>query len=136
MSSSGEKVESFEKLTITNSTMCGIYEYEAVNTDRNVDVAYYSVYYKDGKSRRLLEKASCDSKTFMEILDKCGILGWNGFHGKRPEGVLDGVTFQAEAVVNGRSIFADGSENFPAGYHELMNEIYDMLRNSQDSVRD
>jgi len=128
-----EKIESFERITIRNSGMCGIEDFEAICSESAVEIIHYGVYYRDGEVRDPREKASCDIESFLELLNRCDVLGWHGFHGERPRGLLDGTTFRMEAVVNGgREIYADGTENFPAGYRDLMDEIYRML---QESVR-
>ena len=60
---------------------------------------------------------------------------WHGFHDESHESILDGETFHMEASVNGRVIYADGSENFLSGYHGLMNEVCRMPREGE-SARD
>ena len=75
----------------------------------------------------------CDAQTMIELMNTCGILRWNGFHGKHPKNVSDGIMFRFEATVNGgQGIFADGSENFPKGYREFVRALDSMLAESEN----
>ncbi len=126
-----EKIESFEKINIRLSGMCGIEDFEAVCSESEVEITHYGVRFGDEEIRVPRERTKCDKGAFLELLNRCDVLGWHGFHGERPRGLLDGTTFRMEAAVNGgRGIYADGTENFPAGYRDLMDEIYRMLRES------
>ncbi len=130
-----EKLESFERVTIRRMGMCGIDDIEAVCNGSEVEITYYNVFYKDDEVRKPIERTTCDTENFLKILNDCNLLKWNGFHGERPRGLLDGTTFKMEAVVDGgRTIYADGSENFPAGYRELMSEMHRLLREGQGSA--
>lgn len=63
-------------------------------------------------------KASCD---FVSLMNACGVLCWDGFHGKHPRAVKDGDIFDFRAEVNGGvTVRANGSANFPKGYRELV----------------
>ena len=66
----------------------------------------------------------CDMQTMIKLMNACDILGWDGFHGNHPKNVKDGIMFRFEATVNcGQMIHAEGSANFPKGYHEFVRAL-------------
>ena len=71
----------------------------------------------------------CPLETVVAKLNAYDVGSWNGFHGKHPKYVLDGTMFTLEASVNGgKRLYADGSENFPRHYHELVQWLGEMCR--------
>jgi len=47
--------------------------------------------------------------------------------------VKDGIMFDFRATVNdGQEIHADGSENFPKGYHDFVRELNKILTEHED----
>ena len=94
----------------------------------------YRETYRGGEDELVLESSvPCDAQTMIELMNTCGILRWNGFHGKHPKNVSDGIMFRFEATVNGgQEIFADGSENFPKGYREFVRALNSMLAESEN----
>ena len=125
-----DKTEAFERILIRESGMRGSWEYEIINKGSEAEITFYRIYYADGNDeRRAEEKASCDINTFNDILRKHGVLKWNGFHGKHPKHVRDGIMFRFTAELSdGTTIKADGSENFPKGYREFTGWINDTLK--------
>ncbi len=56
------------------------------------------------------------------MMNTCGVLCRDGFHGKHPKNVSDGDMFNFTASVNGGQVIrADGSANFPKGYQDFVN---------------
>ena len=92
----------------------------------------YREAYVNGEDVRILEKSTlCDTQAMIERMNTCGILRWNGFHGKHPKNVLDGDMFVFEASVNhGQTIYADGSANYPKGYREFVRALNQLLSES------
>lgn len=122
-----EKVESFEIITIGESGMRHSIVYEVVYGGKTTLSLYRGLYHKEG-DRELERSVDLDNEEFIALLNKCNVMAWNGFHGKHPRGVLDGTMFKLKGVVNGKEIYADGSQNFPRGYNDLIGYFYKKLR--------
>ena len=61
-------------------------------------------------------------------MNECGFASWNGFDGKHPKNVSDGIMFSLFAVINdGMKVNAKGSENFPKNYKTFMGEVKSIL---------
>ncbi len=79
-------------------------------------------------------RTSCDAAAMISLLNATDIIRWDGFHGKHPRGVRDGIMFTFSASVNGgRTVRADGSANFPKGYRELVRTLNAMLAGSENA---
>ena len=124
-----KKIESFSIVTLRETGMRGSSEFEIVMKNDEAEVSLYSIKYTQGKDIRELDKrAVCSKETVIKLLNDCNILSWNGFVGKHPKGVLDGIMFTFEAMVDqGEKIYAHGSENFPKHYRDLTNVLYKIL---------
>lgn len=125
----GKTVTSFETVTLTLHTMRGSYVYEISNEAGRVEIGRYREVFSGEKTDLIPEQsASCDTQTFIDLMNLCGVIRWDGFHGKHPKNVLDGTMFNFTASVNnGQKISADGSANFPKGYHEFVRALNEML---------
>ncbi len=125
-----KKIESFTIVTLRETGMRGSTEYEIVMKDDKAEVSFYWIKYTQGKdSRELDRRAVCDKETVICLLNDCNILSWNGFVGKHPKGVLDGIMFTFNAVVgHDEKIYAHGSENFPKHYRDLTHGLYEILK--------
>ena len=123
------KICSFNIITLRETGMRGSTEYGIVMKDDKAEVSFYRIKYTQGKDCRVLDnRAVCSAETVIGLLNDCNILSWNGFVGKHPKGVLDGIMFTFEAIVNqGEKIYAHGSENFPKHYRDLRNGLYEIL---------
>ena len=119
-------IVSVREITLTLHGMRGSYVYKFENQN---ELRRYREIYRDGEDELVLEaSAPCGEPTMIELMNTCGILLWNGFHGKHPKHVKDGIMFRFEASVNGgQPVKADGSENFPKGYHEFVRALDAML---------
>lgn len=126
-------VTSVETMTLTLRGMRGGYVYKLEGEGDVTELRRYRETYRDGKDELALESsAPCSVQTMIDLMNTCGILRWNGFHGKHPRNVKDGIMFRFTASVNdGQMIFADGSENFPKGYHEFVRTLDAMLSESE-----
>ncbi|MBR4450941.1 MAG: hypothetical protein IKS39_03815, partial [Clostridia bacterium] len=83
---SKERITEFESILLTESTMRGSSEFEIINKGETSEIALYGIYYNSGeRERRPKEKMSCDTSAVIEILNECGVLSWEGFHGKHPK---------------------------------------------------
>ena len=124
-----KNIESFSIVTLRETGMRGSSEFEIVMKNDEAEVSLYSIKYTQGKDIRELDKrAVCSKETVIKLLNDCNILSWNGFVGKHPKGVLDGIMFTFEAMVDqGEKIYAHGSENFPKHYRDLTNVLYKIL---------
>ena len=57
----------------------------------------------------------------MKLLNDCELTAWDGFHGKHPSGVKDGIMFSLQATVNnGRKIKAEGSGKFSEAFQGIL----------------
>ena len=132
-----EMVESFEKMSLSISGMRSREEFEAVRNGSDVEILLYRGYLCSGEERKPCYRAVCDAESFISLLNDCGIMRWDGFSGKHPRGVKDGEMFSFEAFVNdGRRIRASGSENFPKGFRELRNGVWNILKEKGEELPD
>ncbi len=124
------KIDSLESMTLGITGMRSKEEYEALPTEAGVELSYYVYYYSNVDDPRVLQgRTIVDMEEFIALLNECNVPKWDGFSGKHPKGVHDGYMFNFKAVVNGdEKIRADGSENFPRGYHELVNKLRGLIR--------
>lgn len=128
------RIYSFEKLTLSLSGMRIREEYEIVRDGDTALLSHYTVMYSGGEDNRRLEQrteTACDE--IIGILNDCDILKWDGFNGKNPPGVLDGIMFSFNAELNdGKTVHASGSNNFPKHYRDFTNSLYEILRRSEE----
>lgn len=129
-----KNVTSAQTMTLTLRGMRGGYVYKFEGESDVTELRRYRETYRSGEDELVLESSvPCDAQTMIELMNTCGILRWNGFHGKHPKNVSDGIMFRFEATVNGgQGIFADGSENFPKGYREFVRALDSMLAESEN----
>ena len=124
-----EEVTSVEEMALTERGMRGgtVYKIKVNGTQTEL------MRYREGRFEpELEESATCDTQYIIELMNSCGIIGWDGFSGKHPRNVHDGIMFKFKATVNGgRSVKANGSENFPKGYRELLNGINSIFSQRQ-----
>ncbi len=131
-----EKVESFTEMRFSVSGMRSREEFEAVCEGSSVRVTLYVGFLCSDEERKPESVAVCDLESFIAMLNDCEVMGWDGFHGKHPKHVRDGIMFSFEAIVNGgRKIHADGSENFPKGFHELRNGFSNIIKENSEADR-
>lgn len=124
-----DRIENFEVVTLRVSAMRNVSEYEIVMKDGKAEVSYFSIRFTQSKDERVLEKrVSVDEAEALKLLNDCGVLSWDGFHGAHPRGVTDGTMFNLHATVNGgKKIYATGSQNFPRHYRDLTDGLYDLF---------
>lgn len=124
-----DRIENFEVVTLRVSTMRNVSEYEMLMKDGKAEVSCYSIRFTQSKDERVLEKrVSVDEAEALKLLNDCGFLSWDGFHGDHPRGVTDGTMFNLHATVNGgKTIYATGSQNFPRHYRDLTDGLYDLF---------
>ena len=123
------QISSVEELSLRISGMRSEVIYELTESDGRAAITLYRITPYE----KLLEKnVMCDTGDILNLLNSCGVMGWNGFHGKHPRGVLDGDMFNFCARVNGGVVIkADGSANFPKGYRELLGGLVNLIASSE-----
>jgi len=123
------KIESFSTVTLRESGMRGLTEYEIVMNGENAEISFYWINYTQGKDCRELDRRTvCGKETVIRLLNDCNVPSWDGFVGNHPKWVLDGTSFTFNASVNqGGKIYAHGSENFPKHYREFVNALNNFL---------
>lgn len=117
-----ETISSFEIVTLRLSGMRFTTEYEIMMKDRDAEVVEYAIRYEKEEDRRLPQrKTVCSAERILKLLNDCELISWDGFHGRHPKHVRDGIMFSLQATVNGeRKIRAEGSENFPKHYNHMV----------------
>ncbi len=124
-----KKITGFEKILIRESGMRFQYEYEILNHGEQTEITQYSLYYQNGEEQKRKECSThCDTEEVVNKLNEYKLMSWDGFHGKHPRDVKDGVMFTLTAAVNdGQVVKAEGSENFPEHYREFIRWLNDIL---------
>ena len=125
------KIKSFEIVKLHTSGMRHVTDYEIVMRGDEAEVSQYAVGYRDGEEVRHLQKrAVCSVNRALKLMNKCRLLSWDGFHGKRPKGIKDGTNFVFKATVNeGKEIYATGSQRFPMHYSGFKDGLFEILNN-------
>ena len=129
-----KEILSIERVTLRESGMRYICDYEIVMKDGKAEISEYGIRFENGEDRRILRRRTevAESEA-LALLNKCRLLSWNGFDGPHPHGVLDGIMFRLDATVNGgKSVSASGSQNFPRHYDILRNGFYEFLKDSPE----
>ena len=132
-----KNITGFEKIIVRESGMRFQYEYEILNQGTQTEISQYSLYYQNGEDQRKKERSTqCDTREVLDKLNEYEMIRWDGFHGKHPRNVKDGVMFTLTATVNDRQVIkAEGSENFPAHYREFMRWLNDKLSSEKEVNR-
>ena len=127
---SKKKITSVEKITLRLSGMRYSFEYEITTDGDKATVAQYTpAHMRDDEGRVLNKSVVCDVDTVITLLNKINFLSWDGFYGPHPHGVLDGTMFTLDASVNGgKTVKANGSQNFPRHFRELTDFLYSTIR--------
>ena len=127
-------VTSVEAMTLTLCGMRGSHVYRLEGEGGQCELRRYREVYSGGEDRLELEKSvPCSMQTMAGLMNSCGILRWDGFYGKHPKNVRDGIMFRFEATVNGKqTVKAEGSENFPKGYRDFARTLDAMLTESEN----
>lgn len=125
---------SVESMTLTLQGMRGTSVYEIANENGKTELYRYQKVYTGKEDVLKLEKSAvCDTQEFIDLMNSCNVGRWDGFHGKHPKNVNDGIMFDFMADVNGdQTINADGSANFPKGYNEFVAALNKMLAESEN----
>ena len=129
-----KNIDSVEAMTLTLRGMRGgtVYRFET-ETARTELCRYREVYNGDEALLRLEKSTECSYDTLIGLMNTCGVIRWNGFSGAHPKNVKDGIMFRFEATVNGgQTIHAEGSANFPKGYHEFVRSLDAMLAEQEN----
>ena len=125
-------IESFESVLLHISGMRFRSEYEILKKEDKAEISEYEIRIVDRKDERVLQRQTmCDLETILKLFNDCKLLSWDGFVGNHPKGVTDGTMFTLEAILNGKRIYAHGSENFPRHYQELTDGICAILAESE-----
>jgi len=127
-------ITSIEKMTLTLQGMRFCNVYEITNENGKTELRRFRKVYSNGADTLVPEaSAVCDIADFIELMNTCGVICWDGFYGKHPKNVMDGTMFDFMATVNGgQEISAAGSENFPKGYHDFVRELNKILSDHKD----
>ena len=119
------EITEFKTIKLHLSGMRFSDDYEIVCEGENTTVTEYQRGLRDNEHTTSVTRATNE---VLDVLNKCGVVDWDGFYGPHPDDVQDGVMFNLRAKINGKSIRAEGSENFPPHFHEFTEFIYKALR--------
>ena len=120
---------SVQEVSLKIMGMRGSNLYKVNNTGGEIVIERYKERYRNDSFRYEPDKSiSCSMEKIVDIMNACNIMRWDGFFGKHPKNVSDGDMFNFTAIVNeGLTIRAEGSANFPKGYHEFIRTLNEML---------
>ena len=122
-------LRSFENIEYSMSGMRFSHTYKIRNDGETAAIALYNRFNEE---KGPLAEASCPAHEMLDALNRFGAGNWDGFHGKHPRGVLDGIMFSFKAKVNGEEeIHADGSQNFPKGFRDFTSYVDGLLRETE-----
>ena len=123
------ELDAFEYVTLQVIGMRFNQTYEIRNQESEVALSRYNNVYENGEKVQKLDKTvTCDPEEMLKLLRECRVAAWDGFFGKHPKNVRDGIMFAFTAAVNdGQTIRAEGSQNFPKGYHEFVQALDQLL---------
>ncbi len=127
-------ITSVETITLTLRGMRGgtVYKFETQTNPPEL-CRYREIYSGEDDFLKLEQSTTCSTEVMIELMNTCEISRWDGFHGAHPKNVSDGIMFRFEAAVNGgQTITAEGSANFPKGYHEFVRALDAMLAESEN----
>ena len=129
-----QKIESFEIITLHTSGMQRYSaDFEIVMKGGVAEVFQYQIRHRYPENERILEKrVSVGNDKTPVLLNNCKLLSRDGFHGKHPRGVLDGIMFSLNAIVNGGKKSAEGSQNFPKHYRDFTVGLYEILNRNNE----
>ena len=127
-------ITSIETMTLTLQGMRLCSVYEIANKDGKTELRRFKKLYSNRVDMLDLEASVvCNITDLIKLMNTCRIIRWDGFHGKHPKNVKDGIMFDFTATVNdGQEIHAHGSENFPKGYHDFVRELNKMLETQEN----
>jgi len=129
---SKKTVDSVESVKLTVNGMRGTAVYEIRISDQNAELQLFRKIFAGEEEILKPEKSAvCDTQTLTKLMNDCGVMRWDGFKGKHPKNVQDGDMFIFEAYVNnGQVIHAEGSANYPKGYHDFVFALNRLLSDS------
>ena len=124
-----DKIRDFTIVTLKIIGMRSTCEYEMTNDGKTASVSlYHEICVPHGWQRQLQKRTECSIEKALLLLNDCKLHKWDGFHGKHPKNVHDGIMFTLEATLNGCiRIQADGSENFPKHFSDFRNGLTNLL---------
>ena len=127
-----EPITSFSEIRLRISGMRLTEIFEIICRGDTAEISQYYVRYdKEGDRNELVRRAEQPAEAIVDLLDQCRVLRWDGFSGKNPPGVRDGVMFTFTAQINGKTVRADGSNNFPKHYRDFLNAVMDHLQKTE-----
>ena len=81
-------ITSIETMTLTLQGMRFCSVYEITNENMKTELRRFRKVYSNGVDTLKLEtSAVCDITDFIELMNTCGVICWDGFHGKHPKNV-------------------------------------------------
>ena len=134
-----ENITSFSEIKLRLSGMRITEVYEILCLGDEAEISLYWLSYENHKDNyHLRQRATVPADDMIDLMNRCGVLKWDGFSGKNPPHVRDGTMFTFTAMVNdGRRIYADGSNNFPKHYRDFTDALYRMLEeNANDNMKE
>ena len=130
----GKTVTDIEFMSLRLSGMRISEEYEIKANGSQSVISYYIFSYANSQEEKLLKKRTqIPTQSVISALNSFDFVKWNGFSGKHPKGVLDGTMFSLTATLNGgKTLSANGSQNFPRHFYEFEQWLYDCLKDCEE----
>lgn len=124
-----ETITSFSEIKLRISGMRITEVYEILCRGDKAELSLYWLSYENHVDNyHLSQRVTVPAGDVIDILNRCGVIRWDGFNGKNPPHVLDGTMFRFTATVNGgKKISASGSNNYPKHYRDFTDALYGML---------
>lgn len=123
-------IVSFESVSLSLRGMRDATEFRIVMKDGAAEVSEYVGFFLPGEPLPEPERrVVCPVERVLSLLNGCRVYSWDGFHGKHPRMVKDGLAFTFRARVNGgKEISASGSQNFPRRFAEFRDGLRSIVR--------
>lgn len=120
-------------LRLTGMRFCS--EYEIAREGADCEIAVYNILRQKGEDERVrLAGIRLPASAVVSLFNRHGLSGWDGFVGPHPEDVLDGIMFRFQASVDGgKTIRAEGSENFPEGFSSFCWDLDALLATGSEN---
>ena len=114
-------------LRVSGMRLTEIFEIEV--DGETATICYYRLNYRDGEEKKeLISQKAIPATEAVDFLNQINVGAWDGFYGEHPKYVTDGEMFLLKADVDGKTIRAEGSQNFPPHYYDLKNWFYNLTR--------
>ena len=125
-----EVVTSMDFAVLSLSRDDGASWFDIDNKGDEIEVKYYEgEYYEDkGNASEHKKTVICDAEEFIELMNRCKVMGWDGFYSDSTYEGYNAITYEFSSIVNdGQTINFYGVDSVPEGYEDFYHELCRML---------